>query len=94
MQGEARLVMRLDRLRERGWKFEPNSDGTWNVFPPDYVRKEYDLDEKPSVGHHGLIVALAWVSGAEQALEWAKFAKAGMADDVSPDVGVGEGADT
>lgn len=75
MTGEARLVAILDQCRARGWTFEPEHNGCWTVKAPKWIIDQYPAAQQPSLGHHGLVEALAYASGCEQAIEWVKFAQ-------------------
>lgn len=75
MNGEARLVAILDQCRARGWVFEPNPNGTWTVKAPKWVVDQYPTASMPSLDHHGLVEALAYANGVEQALTWVKLGK-------------------
>lgn len=83
MQGEARLVSILDQCRARGWVFEPNPNGTWTVHAPKWITDQYPAGKEPVRWCQGLVEALAYAQGVEQAIEWVKFQDANGGEDVS-----------
>ena len=85
MNTEARLVMMLDRYRESGWTFTPNSNGEWHVYPPENIRRDFGLNDQPIRGHQGLVEALSFVTGVEQALGWMRFGKPETREDKDAD---------